>query len=351
MMKDLAVLFPCFNGGRRLRESVESCAAAGLPADKYALIVVDNCSTDGSVEALPAVDGNNVPIQIYRNERNLGRVANWNRALEIAGGAGFRFATFLFAGDTWTPGTSIEALLTMMQQSNAVLGMAPIRIVEEDGYPRPRDGARISIPGTSALTDAGSFLEYIIRVGRLPFAPIQANIYRLFAENPLCFDTDPKSALNTDIEATVAWLRHHPGKIALVSTPFLVWKGHSGRFLSRQDPWFVMLETRASLQRVSDMTSLSVDWESANAISLLMSFRELSSGGNLRDRLRFLIRVVRYLRSAPGGLRIGQVLRFTYNKVLRKQSYLSLTRDSELLLDRDSRQQSGAPAVLTRMGL
>jgi glycosyltransferase involved in cell wall biosynthesis len=350
-MKELAVLFPSFNGGTRLRNSVESCAAAGLSPDKYALIVVDNCSDDGSIESLPAVDRNNVPIRVYRNERNLGRVANWNRALEISEKEGFRFATFLFAGDTWTPASSIQELLTLMQQSSAVLGMAPIRIIEEDGYPRPRDGARVSIPGTSALADSTGFLDYIVRVGRLPFAPIQANVYRLFREQPLRFDTDPQYALNTDIEATVAWLRAHPGKIALLSTPFLVWKGHSGRFLSRQDPWFVMQETRASLQRISNLTGLKVHWASANAISLLMSIRELSAGGRLTERLRFLCRVVAYLRSAPGGLPIGKVLHFTFNKLVRKQSYLSLGEDSELLLERDSCQQPGVPAVLTRFGL
>ena len=107
-MKELAILFPSFNGGARLRNSVESCAEVGLPPDKYALIVVDNCSTDGSIEALPRVDRNNVPVCVYRNERNLGRAANWNRALEIAERHGFRFATFLFAGDTWKPASSIS---------------------------------------------------------------------------------------------------------------------------------------------------------------------------------------------------------------------------------------------------
>jgi hypothetical protein len=350
-MKELAVLFPCYNAGARLRESVESCAAAGLPPDKYALIVVDNCSTDGSIESLPAADTNNVPVQVIRNEQNLGRVANWNRALEVAGKDGFRFATFLFAGDTWRPASSIHELMNLMEQNGAVLGMAPIRIVEEDGYPAPREGARVSIKGQSAIADAGTFLEYIVRVGRLPFAPIQANIYRLFPDHPLRFDPDPKYALNTDIEATIAWLRVHPGKIALVATPFLVWKGHAGRFLSRQDPWFVMLETRASLRRVSELTGIQVDWASANAISLLMSIRELSSGGTLGQRLRFVYRVVRHLRFAPGGLAIGKVLQFTLDKLLRKQSYLRLPETAALPREEECRQQPGTAPVLTRYGL
>jgi hypothetical protein len=346
-MKELAVLIPSYNGGDRLRQSVESCAAAGLSPERYALIVVDNCSTDGSIEALPAFDANNVPVQIYRNPENLGRVGNWNRAVEIAEQKGFQFAAFLFVGDTWAPDSSIADLLDLMLRSGAVLGMAPLHIVEEGGQ-RQREGARISIPGHSALADTESLLQHIVRIGRLPFAPIQANVYRLFSNHPLRFDDRPNYALNTDIEATVSWLRRHRGTIALMAAPFLVWNGHSGRFLSAQDPWFVMLETRKSLQRISAATGVDVDWESANAISFLTSFREGQTVGRLRQRLVFLYRVARYLRNAPGGLATRKFLQFTLNKLFRKQSYLSLPEGSALLLEPDSLAHTGGSAVLSR---
>jgi len=349
-MKELAVLFPCYNGGARLRHSVESCAAAGLAPERYSLIVIDNCSTDGSIEVLPPADSNGVPVQVYRNERNLGRVANWNRALEIAEREGYQFAAFLFVGDTWAPGSSIQDLLNLMHQSDAVLGMAPLRIVEEDSR-RERDGARISIPGYSALVNSANLLEHVVRIGRLPFAPIQANIYRIFNDRPLRFEHDPERALNTDIESTVSWLRSHPGRIALMAAPFLVWSGYSGRFLSTQDPWYVLLETRASLQRASEATGVQVDWASANAVSLLTSARELSSGEGWAKRCVFLYKVARYLRSAPGGLAFGKFLRFTFNKLMHNQSYLSLSEDSALLLERERRSSPGRAAVLTRYGL
>jgi hypothetical protein len=348
-MKDLAVLIPCYNGGARLLESVESCAAAGLSADRYALIVVDNCSTDGSIETLPRFDRNNVPIQIYRNENNLGRVANWNRAFEIAEQEGYDFATFLFVGDMWVPAASIEDLLDLMQRSEAVLGMAPVRIVEEINGHR-RDGARISIPGRSALVNSERLLEHAVRVGRLPFAPIQANVYRLFADLPLRFDDHPEQALNTDIETTVSWLKSHPGTIALIAEPYLVWSGYAGRFLSTQDPWFVLLETRASLQRVSQATGVTVDWTSANVVSLYASARELSEGASLPRRIAFLYAVARYLWAAPGGLAMRTLARFAINKFLHQQSYLSLPEGSTLLLHTGA-LQSRAEAVLTRCGL
>lgn len=349
-MKDLAVLIPVYNGGERVRRSVESCAASGLPPQRYSLFVVDNCSTDGSIEALPSRDAAGVPVEVYRNERNVGRAGNWNRALELAERRGLRYFTFLFAGDTWTASGSITELLSMMDQTRAVLGMAPLRIVEDKAR-TARTGARFSIRGPSASIHSERLLEHAVRIGRLPFAPIQANVYRLFCDRPLRFSEDSRYALNTDIEATVSWLRNHPGEVALVSAPYLAWSRHPNRFLSRQEPWSVLLETRRSLERVSDATGITVNWKSANAVSLLTSARELMPGATLPQRFRFLCGVAKYLRSSPGGLDLREGLRFTLNKLIRRQSYLSLTRLSRVLAAEDTQGGRSSTALSERFGL
>lgn len=325
-MRELAVLIPAYNGGARLRESVESCARASLDPERYSIFVIDNCSSDGSVDKLPTLDANGVPVRIYRNERNLGRVGNWNRGLEIAGQEGFPFVTFLFVGDTWVPGSAVEELLDLMKQSGAVLGMAPLSIQAEDGQ-SSREGARISIPGKQALVDSHDLLHLIVKTGRLPFAPLQANIYRLFPDCPLRFDVDPKNSLNTDIESTVHYLLEHRGKVAIVSKPFLVWRESSQRFFALQDPWVVMQKTRASLRRVGETTGVGVDWRSANAVSLLTSAYELSRKLTPIRRLAFVWKVFLYLKRVKGGVSLSRVFQFTLNKVLRRQSYLSLSRD------------------------
>ncbi len=349
-MKDLGVLIPVYNGGERLRRSVESCAASGLSPQRYALIVVDNCSTDGSIEALPAHDAAGVPVEVHRNARNLGRAGNWNRGLELAERRGFRYITFVFAGDTWTRSGAIAGLLEIMDRTDAVLGMAPVRIVGENAR-FARDGARISIRGTSMSIHSERLLERVVRIGRLPFAPIQANIYRLFCERPLRFSEDSRHALNTDIEATVSWLQKHPGEVALISAPYLAWSRHPNRFLSRQDPWSVLLETRSSLERVSAATGVKLNWKSANAVSLLTSARELMPDAPFAQRFRFFCRVARYLRSSPGGLDLREALRFTLNKLIRKQSYLSLAGLPQLLSDEKGQSRQSSAALFERCRL
>ena len=324
-MKELAVIIPAYNGGSRLLDSVQSCARSGMSADRYAILVVDNCSTDGSISNLPATDRNGAAVQFWRNEKNLGRTGNWNRGLEIAEREGYPFAVFLFVGDTWAENAPIGDLLNLMKQSGAVLGMAPLSIATEDGS-SCREGARISIHGGQALIGSHDLLHKVVRTGRLPFAPLQANIYRLFADRPLRFDTAPSKALNTDIESTVAYLLDHSGKVALISKPFLVWKEHAERFFATQDPWFVMQETRASLRRVGEIAGVPVDWTSANAISLLTSAYELSRKLPFTERVGFVSRVFWKMKSEPGGVSVSKFLSFTFNKLLHNRSYLTLPR-------------------------
>ena len=97
MRKDkIAVMISVFNAGSLLMESIAS-VTAGLRDDAYEIIVTDNNSDDGSIEALPLADSQGVPIHIRRNGSNLGRVQNWNRALDAAEEMGFGHAMFLIA--------------------------------------------------------------------------------------------------------------------------------------------------------------------------------------------------------------------------------------------------------------
>jgi hypothetical protein len=302
---------------------VESCARSGLSPDRYGIFVVDNCSTDGSADLLPAFDGNGVEVQVIRNERNLGRIGNWNRALEIAAEEGYRYATFLFVGDQWIPDGSMAPLLDAMEASGSVFGMAPLRIVNASGD-MLREGARISISGRIACTDSQSLLKHSIGTGRLPFAPIQANVYRLFAKDPLVFDSGESHELNADIEATAAFLTKHPGHVTLMADPYLVWMDRPGRFFSAQDPWYVFADTRRALRAISASTGIQVDWKSANAIAMLTALREPSPLIPLRSRLAFAARVFRFLQRDDAGLSFRHMSGFLFRKLFSRQSYLAL---------------------------
>jgi hypothetical protein len=207
--------------------------------------------------------------------------------------------------------------------------MASLLIVNEAGA-EIRAGARVSIEGSASNVAGNDLLRQSIHTGRLPFAPIQANVYRLFKERPLRFDTAACNSLNADIEATALFLEEHPGTITVFSRPFLIWRERRGRFLTAQDPWFIFEQSRLSLRRLSDLIKEPVDWKSANAIAMLAALRETSREVPWRRRLAFQFRVLRFLMADRAGLSLTLMCRFLAKKVFSRQSYLVLANNPEL---------------------
>ena len=80
MQFNLITVIPVYNGERFIRQTLESVARQTLRPDR--LIVLDNCSTDGTEKIVKEFK----PIQCewIRNPQNLGLFGNCNRALEFA---------------------------------------------------------------------------------------------------------------------------------------------------------------------------------------------------------------------------------------------------------------------------
>ncbi|RYD83008.1 MAG: glycosyltransferase family 2 protein [Verrucomicrobiaceae bacterium] len=70
-------LIPAYNAGSFLREAVLSLLSQTRPLQK--LVVVDDGSTDGSIEALRDLE-NSGQIEVFRNNSNMGRAASINAA-------------------------------------------------------------------------------------------------------------------------------------------------------------------------------------------------------------------------------------------------------------------------------
>ncbi|MDP9171451.1 MAG: hypothetical protein M3N54_12595, partial [Acidobacteriota bacterium] len=192
-----------------------------------------------------------------------------------------------------------------------------------------RPGARVTIRGTAARVDSASLLEHSIGAGRLPFAPIQANVYRLFPERPLRFSSRPEDELNCDLESTVQFLQDHPGVVSIEAQPNLLWKERRGRFFTTQDPWSVFINTRLTLKRVSASTEIPVDWKNANAVAMLAALRETSRSAPWQTRIAFQFRALRYLLNDAAGLSATRMASFVARKLLLGRNYLDLSSEPE----------------------
>ncbi len=147
----VAVIVPTWNAGRMLREALDSVAAQTvLPTQ---VVVVDDGSTDGSVEAVSA----DPAVMLIRQSRS-GTAAARNKGIARADAD---LVAFLDADDLWPPG-SLSVRIAALREAGAD---GCYGVVEEFLDPaglsrpvRPRCAARV--PGSILVTR-----EALARVG------------------------------------------------------------------------------------------------------------------------------------------------------------------------------------------
>jgi glycosyltransferase involved in cell wall biosynthesis len=93
----LITVIPVFNGEHFIAQTLESVARQTLRPDR--VVVLDNCSTDRTVEIVK--NFSSVHCEIIRNEKNLGLFGNLNRSLDFF--AETDFLQILHADDTIEP--------------------------------------------------------------------------------------------------------------------------------------------------------------------------------------------------------------------------------------------------------
>lgn len=81
----ISVGIPVYNGENYIRESVDSVLRQ--TESNFELVVVDNCSTDNTLEILATY--NDSRIRVVKNPSNLGSTYNYNRCAELALGEYF----------------------------------------------------------------------------------------------------------------------------------------------------------------------------------------------------------------------------------------------------------------------
>lgn len=259
----IAILVPTFNGGALLSETVASVAAAGLPLDSYEVIVSDNASDDGSVEQLPRTDTQGASITIHRNASNLGRVENWNRALQAAERLGFTYAMFLMVGDV-LKGTNILRLRDRMALTRAALGIACYEVVDE--HVRPLYLARrIRWHGNPSVSP-GRFLSQSLARGAMLCAPLGANLYRIDGPEKLRFDVEDAS--HTDQMATASFACR-AGSIVYLDRPVSRWRRRAARFHSSITPRERLANDLRVIERACREASIAPDYPKIRATLIL----------------------------------------------------------------------------------
>ena len=88
-IKTLSILIPAYNEARTIHLILERIKAVQLVNDiKKELIIVNDCSTDDTVQAVEKYQSENpdLPIQLFNQEKNQGKGAAIHKAIELASG-------------------------------------------------------------------------------------------------------------------------------------------------------------------------------------------------------------------------------------------------------------------------
>lgn len=125
----VSICIPTYNGAKYLRESISSTLAQTFT--DFELIVVDDCSTDGTDSIVDSFkDGR---LRFFKNRVHLGLVANWNKCVESASG---RYVCIFHQDDRMLPENIRKKVEALDDNSSA-------GFVHSWFYPIDGEGSRI----------------------------------------------------------------------------------------------------------------------------------------------------------------------------------------------------------------
>jgi glycosyltransferase involved in cell wall biosynthesis len=121
------VVTPVYNGARYLRECVESVLSQTYQHWEY--IIVDNCSSDESLEIARQYERQDSRIHVYENTQHLHMLRNFNSALlKISDQA--KYCKIVHADD-WLMQECLERMVTLADRNPNIAIISSYRLEEE----------------------------------------------------------------------------------------------------------------------------------------------------------------------------------------------------------------------------
>lgn len=149
MSPKVSVCIPVRNGGTFLPLGVDSVLSQSF--DDMELIIVDNCSTDGTAQWLGRKSAETARIRFFRNAADIGLARNFNACLSYATG---EYVKFLCADDLLLPGSLRRMADALDADPAATLAVGARRVIDDKGativverYAR----RNLHIPGEQAI--------------------------------------------------------------------------------------------------------------------------------------------------------------------------------------------------------
>ena len=261
-MPKLSIVIPNYNGGENLKRSIESCKTIQITEDDYEILVVDNKSTDNSVNIVNEMKEKFTNIRLIENEKNLGRIQNWNMSIEKANGD---YLIFLFANDLINEKNNIHQVLQNLD-SDKTISICISALLKRE---KSKEYVKKAYFDNIVKCSAKKFASNCLNRGLLPFGPIQSIIYRL---------DDIKSNKNKFLEefpinADEIFSFEETCKrenIIFNPTPQITWDLTQNRFHGKMNVEDELKEHSETIEIIKNKTNLDVNY------ALMSTYRAIS---------------------------------------------------------------------------
>ena len=168
----LTIAIPNYNGGENLKRSIESCKWIKVPKNDYEILIADNKSTDDSIGIVNDMKKEFTNIRLIQNEKNLGRIQNWNAVIEKTQS---KYLIFLFSNDLINEENNIHEVLQNLDSDETVSICVSSLLKKE----KSQQYVKKSYFNKIIKCSSKKFASNCLNRGLLPFGPIQSIIYRL----------------------------------------------------------------------------------------------------------------------------------------------------------------------------
>jgi glycosyltransferase involved in cell wall biosynthesis len=207
----ITVIIPTYNRAAWVAEAVASVLTQTYR--DYELIVVDDGSTDGTLEAMASLEGH---LQVFRRRQQRGVSAARNLGAASARG---KWLAFLDSDDLWLPHK-------LARQIDYVRTRPDLLICQTEEI-WIRNGVRVNSPNTHRKVAGDIFLQSLERCSVSPSAVM---LHRRLFKVMGGFDETLPAAEDYDLWLRVAW--RYP--VGLVPEPLVIKRGGHPDQLSRQ---------------------------------------------------------------------------------------------------------------------
>jgi glycosyltransferase involved in cell wall biosynthesis len=118
----VSVCIPSYNNAEYLPQAIESVLFQTF-AD-YELLIIDDCSTDGTAGVATGYAARDGRIRYLANERNLGMVENWNRCIREARG---EYVKYVFGDDLLSSPDALGKMVALLDGDSGISLVASSR--------------------------------------------------------------------------------------------------------------------------------------------------------------------------------------------------------------------------------